>query len=79
VQLAGDNYLVKHDMIVNLAKIYAMTGNYPEAIRQVEYLLTNPSWFSMSIIRIDPSWKKLSETPEFKTMTRGTGNYKKPL
>lgn len=79
VQLAGDNYLVKHDMIVNLAKIYAMTGNYPEAIRQVEYLLTNPSWFSLNIIRIDPSWGKLSETPEFRTMARGTGNYKKPL
>jgi tetratricopeptide (TPR) repeat protein len=79
VQLAGDETLVKQDMIVNLAKIYAMTGNYPEAIRQVEYLLTNPSWFSLNLIRIDPSWKKLSETPEFKTMTRELSNYNKPL
>ncbi len=79
VQLAGGETLMKQDMIVNLAKIYAMTGNYPEASRQVEYLLTNPSWFSLNLIRIDPSWKKLSETPEFKTMIRELNNYNKPL
>lgn len=79
IQLAGDDYLVKQDMIVNLAKIYAMTGNYPEAIQQVEYLLTNPSWFSLNIISIDPSWEKLSETPEFRKMARRISNYIKPL
>ncbi len=79
VQLSGDSYLVKQDMIVNLAKIYAMTGNYPDAIRQVEYLLTNPSWFSLNIISVDPSWNKLSETPEFRKMAKELSNYNKPL
>ncbi len=66
IQLASDDNLVRNDMIINLAQIYVMTGNYPEAIKQVEYLLTNPSWFSLNLIRVDPSWKRLSEAPEFK-------------
>lgn len=70
VQLAGDDYLVKQDMMINLAKIYTITGNYPEAIRQVEYLLTNPSWFSVSIMRTDPSWNGLTKTREFEEMSR---------
>ncbi len=79
VQLAGDDYLVKQDMIVNLAKIYAMTEDYHAAIRQVEFLLIHPSWFSLNIIRIDPTWRKLSETPEFRKMASETGNYNRPL
>ncbi|MBE0680200.1 MAG: tetratricopeptide repeat protein, partial [Bacteroidales bacterium] len=66
IQLASDDNLVRNDMIINLAQIYIMTGNYPEAIKQVEYLLTNPSWFSLNLIKVDPSWKRLSEAPEFK-------------
>ncbi len=73
VQLATDDNLVKNDMIINLAKIYAMTGDYPDAIRQVEYLLTNPSWFSMNLMKIDPAWKSMTETPEFKVMTKKLG------
>jgi len=69
VQLASDDNLVRNDMIINLAHIYVMTGNLPEAIRQVEYLLTNPSWFSMNLIKIDPSWISLSEAPEFKVLS----------
>ncbi|MDF1560123.1 MAG: tetratricopeptide repeat protein [Bacteroidales bacterium] len=69
VQLAGDDYLVKQDVIINLAKIYTMTGNYPEATLQVEYLLANPSWFSVNLLKIDPSWRGLLETREFRIMS----------
>ncbi|MCU0458128.1 MAG: tetratricopeptide repeat protein [Bacteroidales bacterium] len=77
LQLAGDDYLVKQDMIINLAKIYSMTGNYPEALRQVEYLLANPSWFSLNLVKIDPSWGGLTKTGGFEKMSRKTpGNFR---
>lgn len=70
VQLAGDDILVRNDMTINLAKIYTMTGDYTNAIRQVEYLLTNPSWFSINLMKVDPSWKGLTESPEFKAIAK---------
>lgn len=69
VQLARDDNMVKQDMITNLAKVYTMTGDYPEAIRQIEYLMTHPSWFSLKLLEIDPSWRGLSEAPEFRAMS----------
>jgi TolB-like protein/Flp pilus assembly protein TadD len=74
VQLSTDDNLIKNDMVINLAKIYTMTGDYPNAVRQVEYLLTNPSWFSMNVMKVDPAWKSMRETPEFKVMTKKLGN-----
>jgi Flp pilus assembly protein TadD len=74
VQLASDDNLVKNDMIINLAKIYVMTGDYSNAARQVEYLLRNPSWFSLNLLKIDPAWKSLSEMPEIKAMTKKIKN-----
>jgi len=74
VQLAGDDNLSKNDMIINLAKIYTMTGDYPNAIRQVEYLLTNPSWFSINLMKIDPAWKGLTLSTEFKAVVKNQIN-----
>jgi hypothetical protein len=62
--------MLKNDMILNLARIYVMTGNYPEATQKVEYLLTNPSWFSINLLMTDPTWKNLPETREFKDMSK---------
>ena len=74
VQLAGDDILVRNDMIINLAKIYTMTGDYVNAIRQVEYLINNPSWFSLNLLKVDPAWRRLAEDPGFKAMTRKLSN-----
>ncbi|MDX9904374.1 MAG: tetratricopeptide repeat protein [Bacteroidales bacterium] len=79
VQLASDDNMVKQDMITNLAKVFTMTGNYPEAIRQIEYLMTHPSWFSLKLIEIDPSWRGLSEAPEFRAMSAKMSLTTKPL
>jgi Flp pilus assembly protein TadD len=73
-QLAGNDDLTKSDMTINLAKIYLLTGDYANATREVEFLLNNPSGFSMNLLKVDPDWKKLAETPEFKKMTgKGAG------
>jgi tetratricopeptide (TPR) repeat protein len=70
VQLASDDNLVKDDMIINLAKIYVMTGDFSNATQLVEYLLTNPSWFSLNLLKADPSWQRLTRTSEFKALSR---------
>ena len=74
VQLAGDDIPVRNDMTINLAKIYTMSGDLQNATRQVEYLLTNPSWFSLNLMKVDPTWKRLAEDPEFKAMARKMNN-----
>jgi tetratricopeptide (TPR) repeat protein len=71
-QLAGNDVLKKSDMTINLAKIYLLTGDYVNASREVEFLLNNPSGFSTNLLKVDPDWKKLAETPEFKAMTRNS-------
>jgi tetratricopeptide (TPR) repeat protein len=70
VQMASDDNLIKSDMIINLAKIYSMTGDFKNAAEQVEYLISNPSWFSVKLLNIDPSLEKLSLSPEFKAITK---------
>ena len=74
IQLAGDDILARNDMIINLAKIYTMTGDYANAIRQVEYLISNPSWFSLNLLKVDPAWRRLAKDPEFKAITRKLSN-----
>jgi TolB-like protein/Tfp pilus assembly protein PilF len=69
VELASDDALTKSDMIINLGKIYVMTGEFANATRQVNFLLNNPSAFSLNFMKVDPDWKKLAESSEFKTMT----------
>ena len=56
-------------MISNLGKIYIMTGDFANATRQVDFLLNNPSAFSLNLMKVDPDWKKLAESPEFKETT----------
>jgi len=49
--------------------IYILAGNYPDAIQQVEWLLTNPSYFSPGFVEADPIWNILSEMPAYKALT----------
>lgn len=70
VELSGVDNLVKNDMIANLAKIHAMNGDMPDAVREVKYLLANPSWFSAKMLEVDPAWGKLTEEPEIRSMIR---------
>lgn len=70
VELAGDDNLVKNDMISNLAKIHAMNGDWANAVREVKYLLVNPSWFSAGMLKIDPAWGNLADEPEIRSLFR---------
>ena len=70
VELAGDDYLVMSDMRFNLAMIYILAGDIQNALREVEWLLNNPSDLSPGFIKKDPVWSILSEVPDYKTLIR---------
>lgn len=52
----------------DLAHIYTIVGEYDAALDKLEYLLSIPSWFSVSWLKIDPRWNLLREHPRFKQM-----------
>jgi len=51
--------------VQDLAFIYALTGETEAAIDQLEYLLSIPSWMSVSWLRMDPEWDQLRNQPGF--------------
>ncbi len=69
VELAGNDMLTKSDMIINLAKIYIKTGDIENAVRQIDYLLKNPSGFSLNLLKVDPDWRQLDGSPDLKKLT----------
>ncbi|MBW6478406.1 MAG: helix-turn-helix domain-containing protein [Bacteroidales bacterium] len=54
--------------VEDLARIYVMTGEYHEAIKQLEYLLSVPGTLSVKLLLLDPTWEPLWNLPEFKTL-----------
>jgi serine/threonine protein kinase/tetratricopeptide (TPR) repeat protein len=60
------------DYVRNLAQIYVMVGDYDSAIDQLEHLLSIPSlYFSISYMRIDPTWATLRNHPRFQRLLEG--------
>ena len=70
IKLAVKNKMDESDMKINLAQIYTMAGEYVNALSNIAYLLNNPSFFSESLLQIDPVWKPLMDQPEFRTKIR---------
>ena len=66
----------KSDMILNLAKILTMTGEFEEAANTIDFLIRTPvampSCLSLSLLNIDPVWNPLINSPEFKAWQRKT-------
>jgi TolB-like protein/AraC-like DNA-binding protein/Tfp pilus assembly protein PilF len=54
--------------VEDLARIYVMTGEYREAIKQLDYLLSVPGTLSVKLLLLDPTWEPLWHLPEFKTL-----------
>ncbi len=50
---------------LDLAKIYAMVGEYDLAIDKLEYLLSIPGELSVPYIKLDPVWRPLLKIPRF--------------
>ena len=52
----------------DLARIYAMVGEYDAAIDQLDSLLAVPSPTAVPMLRIDPAWEPLREHPRFQAL-----------
>lgn len=68
VRMSKDNYIWYTDRRLNLAVIYVMTGEYEKSLRELEFLLENPSFISVKLILIDPVWEPLRGTPGYKKL-----------
>jgi len=55
---------------VDLAQIYVMVGDHDRAIEQLEDLLSNPTWISVTWLERDPTWNPLRADPKFQEMLR---------
>jgi Tfp pilus assembly protein PilF len=55
-------------VLVRLAEIYTMVGEYDAAIDQFELLLSIPSPLSVQLLRVDPLWDPLRDHPRFQKL-----------
>ena len=61
--------------VLVLAQIYARIGEDDEALRLLEYLMSNSRLgSSFSSLRLDPEWKPLRNHPRFQTLLRKYGS-----
>lgn len=54
--------------VVDLATVQALTGRRDEAIRNLEWLLANPSPVSRAAVQLDPTWDPLRDDPAFQAL-----------
>jgi len=59
--------------VEDLARIYAMVGDYEAAISQLEYLMSIPGDLGVGALRLDPAWKPLRNHPRFQELLRRSG------
>jgi serine/threonine-protein kinase len=71
VDLIKYNNFDKSDMILDLARIYTMTGEFDLAVNTIDYLMQTPMnipcCFSIGLLQLDPVWEPLYNQPVYKT------------
>jgi serine/threonine-protein kinase len=58
------------DMLRNLAVVYATLGEADSAVKQLEVLLSVPSWISVPLLRADPTWDAVRRDPGFQALLK---------
>ncbi|MBW6500375.1 MAG: tetratricopeptide repeat protein [Bacteroidales bacterium] len=66
VNLITSDMMAKNDMLIILAQICVIVGEFEKATGHIEYLLENPFLLSVNYLKLDPVWKSLLDYPEFK-------------
>ena len=78
IDLIKYNNFEKSDMVLNLARIYTMLGEYDQAIDAINYLLQNklnvPSELSINMLKSDPVWNPLLGNPRMKILLKNPNN-----
>jgi serine/threonine protein kinase/tetratricopeptide (TPR) repeat protein len=54
--------------VEDLAHIYVLLGEYDIAIDKLEYLLSIPSWYSVPLLQLDPTYDPLRQHPKFQKL-----------
>lgn len=57
---------MKYTRISYLATIYILTGDYEDALKQIDQLLSNPTGFSVNRLKLDPLYDPLRNLPGYK-------------
>ncbi len=52
----------------SLARIYALVGDDDAAVEQLEFLMSTPSFVSVPLLRVDPTWNGLRDHPGFRRL-----------
>ncbi|HSE43376.1 MAG TPA: protein kinase [Acidobacteriota bacterium] len=63
--LSIDKFMAPAYML-DMAEIYTDLGEYDQAFDLIETILSNPSWFSVKLIEIEPAWDPLRTHPRYK-------------
>ena len=58
----------------DLARVYAMVGEYDAAMQHLEQLMALPGGKSIPFLRLDPVWDPLRERPRFRALVRSATN-----
>ena len=56
--------------MIDLAQIYTMVGNQDKAVDLLERLLSIPSEFSATYVRLDPTWNRLHGNKRFEELLK---------
>ena len=59
-----------HPQIKALAHMYMLLEDYENAIKQLEFLLTEGDQWSVPFVKNDPTWEPLHDHPRFKKLTQ---------
>lgn len=54
--------------VIDLARIYTLLGDEEDALAQIEVLLSHPGWVSVPWLEMDPTVRRLRDSPRFGTL-----------
>jgi serine/threonine-protein kinase len=58
------------DMVRNLAVVYATLGEADSTVKQLRTLLSVPSWISVPLLLVDPTWDPVRRDPGFQALVK---------
>jgi tetratricopeptide (TPR) repeat protein len=56
--------------LADLATVFAQLGKADSAVHYLEFLLDRPGDITVPLLRLDPTWDAIRETPEFQQLVR---------